>query len=900
MRRPFLVSTHVAPTAYFYFSWVTALLLAAGSAQAQFPVVIDIPPQPDIGDHGVMGSGTQLNLNAAGKIGLSFDVGAPNIMNTNLELNVKGGTVGNELQANPGSVTNISAGVVGNQLSAFTGSTVNISGGRVGSGLSALTGSEVNIFGGMVGNNLSAIGSEVNIPGGTVGSDVFIGTEAVVNVLGGVVGPFLDAGLADRSSTNVIFNVLAGIVGGGSDIYSGTIMTMHGGLLGLIPGSGGDGIDFYFGSYAKIDGGTFDYDVDTFAGSDVHICGCDFELDGEPLIVGSELQFDIPVGSILTGVLTDGTPFALGTPLDDEIGNDTLTLHCTALPAVGPATVNVPPSTAVKSIRGNQTLTVGPGGVIDDFFRTGSGSTLVVAGGTVGREAQVVGTNITISSGRVGEDLTAIQGSTINMTGGELGGFMDLGNDSVMNVSGGSVGIGFRALAGSQLNVTGGTIGSFFSADSGSEMNLSGGTTDSISVSGKLNIYGGEFRLDGVPVTGLDTVGSSVAINIPTGGVLSGTLADGTPFAFSQENTDYIAHGNLRLHAAAVPAVGPASINVPADPAPRGIRQGQTLTLSDGGQLAAGFAAAAGSTLNITGGSAGGNLEAVGATVNISGGNAGSNISALAGSRINVSGGSANRLLAYKGSEVNISGGSVCCMEVKSGSKLNISGGMVIGTHAATARPIVAQGGSEVNISGGTIEGGNIFVGDAALNISGGTFNTAIYASSASRVNLVGTQFLLNGQPIPGMMLNEPFLITSRDMALSGVLADGLPFSFDLKGTFIFGMDWFDPAAMLTATLVESVPLMGDYNSNGVVDAADHVVWRNTRGQTGTNLAADGNGDGRIDQADYNIWRAQFGRTSASSAAPAASNPTPEPATIWLLCWAGLASLIAPQRARAG
>jgi hypothetical protein len=251
MSRSLLVRARVAATAYSYISWVTALLLAAGSAQAQFAVVIDIPPQPDVGDHGAIGSGMQLNLHGAGKIGHSFDVGAPNILNTNVELNVKGGTVGDELAAYPGSVTNVTAGIVGNQLSAFTGSVVNIAGGRVGNDMSALAGSTANISGGRVGSNLSAIGSEVNITGGSVGSDVFIGTDAVVNVLGGAVGPFLDAGLADRSSTNVIFNVTAGTVEGGINLWSGSIMTMHGGVLGVIRGSGGDGLNAQFGSLAR-------------------------------------------------------------------------------------------------------------------------------------------------------------------------------------------------------------------------------------------------------------------------------------------------------------------------------------------------------------------------------------------------------------------------------------------------------------------------------------------------------------------------------------------------------------------------------------------------------------------------------------------------------------------------
>jgi hypothetical protein len=54
--------------------------------------------------------------------------------------------------------------------------------------------------------------------------------------------------------------------------------------------------------------------------------------------------------------------------------------------------------------------------------------------------------------------------------------------------------------------------------------------------------------------------------------------------------------------------------------------------------------------------------------------------------------------------------------------------------------------------------------------------------------------------------------------------------------------------------------LPGDYNQNGVVDAADYVAWRNTLGQSGSGLGADGNGNGRIDAGDYAVWRAHFGQ----------------------------------------
>ena len=57
--------------------------------------------------------------------------------------------------------------------------------------------------------------------------------------------------------------------------------------------------------------------------------------------------------------------------------------------------------------------------------------------------------------------------------------------------------------------------------------------------------------------------------------------------------------------------------------------------------------------------------------------------------------------------------------------------------------------------------------------------------------------------------------------------------------------------------------LRGDYNDNGVVDAADYTVWRDQLGQTTFGLAADGNADGVVDGADYLLWTETFGDTNA-------------------------------------
>jgi hypothetical protein len=87
----------------------------------------------------------------------------------------------------------------------------------------------------------------------------------------------------------------------------------------------------------------------------------------------------------------------------------------------------------------------------------------------------------------------------------------------------------------------------------------------------------------------------------------------------------------------------------------------------------------------------------------------------------------------------------------------------------------------------------------------------------------------------------------------------------------------------LGATFGAAPVIVGDYNANGVVDAADYVLWRKTLGQSGTGLPADGSGNGSIGQEDYDIWKQHFGNTSGSGTGAIAADSIAEPATLWPL-----------------
>jgi hypothetical protein len=96
--------------------------------------------------------------------------------------------------------------------------------------------------------------------------------------------------------------------------------------------------------------------------------------------------------------------------------------------------------------------------------------------------------------------------------------------------------------------------------------------------------------------------------------------------------------------------------------------------------------------------------------------------------------------------------------------------------------------------------------------------------------------------------------------------------------------------------VTNSVPadVLGDYNGNGVVEAADFVLWRKTLGST-TDLRANGDNTGEsagvIDAADYQYWSADFGKTvSFGTGVAVAAVPESTYITLFFACvFCGLA-----------
>ncbi|MEQ8849291.1 hypothetical protein [Botrimarina sp.] len=178
------------------------------------------------------------------------------------------------------------------------------------------------------------------------------------------------------------------------------------------------------------------------------------------------------------------------------------------------------------------------------------------------------------------------------------------------------------------------------------------------------------------------------------------------------------------------------------------------------------------------------------------------------------------------------------------------------------ARDAVLTFHDDFTDNGGSIDvlaGGNVlFLGDATF-------------AAASTLSLAFTDEDLGGAP----------LSVSGTAALAGELQLDLPedFSPDLGETFtlleagaITG-SFIPPllptldggrelglvntgTSLLLEVSIDTSGLPGDYNSDGVVNAADYTVWRDGLGTV-------------FDQSDYDVWSANYGATaSASQAVP--------------------------------
>jgi len=115
--------------------------------------------------------------------------------------------------------------------------------------------------------------------------------------------------------------------------------------------------------------------------------------------------------------------------------------------------------------------------------------------------------------------------------------------------------------------------------------------------------------------------------------------------------------------------------------------------------------------------------------------------------------------------------------------------------------------------------------------------------------------------------------------------------------TLASGLDWDQTNLYTTGELLVSLAtsqISGDFNSDGVVDAADYTLWQDNLGLDASALNGNGSGAATVVRADYQMWKINFGQSTASGSG---ADHIPEPTTLLLTL---LALAAVPLRVRHG
>ncbi|TWT78455.1 Lysozyme M1 precursor [Posidoniimonas polymericola] len=194
---------------------------------------------------------------------------------------------------------------------------------------------------------------------------------------------------------------------------------------------------------------------------------------------------------------------------------------------------------------------------------------------------------------------------------------------------------------------------------------------------------------------------------------------------------------------------------------------------------------------------------------------------------------------------------------------------------------------TDVRIRAAIATGSFIKTGDGTLSLEGttGYSGDLDVRSGGLRLDglLLGNQAEVSLATGSLLTLNQP---ASAD-AIGRLTIDGVPMGVGEYGAI--GSGALFESALLAGPgrlLVTEVALAGDYNADGVVDAADYAAWRQAA-TTGAVLPNETTTPGQVTSEDYDAWRANFGATLTSAGAASA---IPSPAGSALVAALGCAA----------
>jgi len=189
--------------------------------------------------------------------------------------------------------------------------------------------------------------------------------------------------------------------------------------------------------------------------------------------------------------------------------------------------------------------------------------------------------------------------------------------------------------------------------------------------------------------------------------------------------------------------------------------------------------------------------------------------------------------------------------------------------------------GNEPGIS--NVRGTLAFAKNAAGATSQWFFNIGNNSSLDAQDFTVFGRVVGSGMTIVDAINNLPTVNAAAAQNANGEDFDEIPVT-NLQQVLSQNNITNNEAVMINSVALRNLP-DGDYDFDGIVNAADYTVWKNAYGST-TDVAADGNGDGRVNAADYTVWRNTLGAGIGSGSGFGAGT-VPEPTCAVLLLAAG-------------
>ncbi len=632
--------------------------------------------------------------------------------------------------------------------------------------------------------DVSFAGTTVNInDGGLFSQTLSVDfTDATLNILEG--------GYAYIHSleNNVAVNVQGGLLVSLSDINGGSTVSMSSGRMkfsslsgdstGMVNMTGGTLLRcsrVRDGASTTISGGLIAENFTASTGGQVIFVGDEFQLNGVDV---TDLEAGLPENGVFTGTLADGSVFifnkqagdddlygsgtaitgdsvyVISNDISDKIEAGTVTLQQTAIAPADTTPMTISTASDLHGLRSGQDLMLVSGGALGEHFAV-VGATLSISGGTIGNDLQVAYSDVTISGGQVGDSNSMV------------GDFFAVYDGSNVTISGGHFGDRLQAFTGSSIDISGGGFDDGLCTWSGSSVTL----------------HGDDFQLNGSSVSDVDagvTANDLFTATLSDGTVviLSGreyrtTISDGVTSISTVVNAyDPIAADTTTLSTGSLGGIDTTPQYVSSGVGPRGLRPGQTLTLSGTGQLQDHFGLV-NATLNIDGGTVGDYMRVAhgdiqmsdglvdgrvfvydGGTFAMTGGEVAQQINANYGGRVVISDGIVEKVYAYEGGDVQVNGGLIEYITIDEGGSLDMAGGeTTYGVDVNSANASFSGGtiGSILSVSGSiqspghaVITGGEVSTvssnGYANVELSDGFVTTVAKASGDSQIDITGGQ----------------------------------------------------------------------------------------------------------------------------------------------------------------